>query len=400
MSKTKLLDSDSMSRDGVAAQTPPAPIVPAVPLETPPQNYLTQSQANAAAPADKSNAKCRFCLDGDDPDDLIAPCLCKGSSKWIHRKKCLDPWRAANPNSNAFTHCSTCGYKFWIEVRDQEVRQRRCCGESLRVWKYRGLVARDTTMAFMLLNLAVITLAFAISVMDSCGGGKCGGKDGPLFRAFSWICFGQVVCLGDHYKTTYYLIGLLSLFFMSGLVACFQGMMAMCCSGDNSGDAVDSCENTCVGCCCPRSYYYGPGYYGNDCCCICCNSSPHHHHHHHHGGGDCGDCGNCGGCHCNCNGNGGGGDCGEAGGILFVIAIVAVLIIIFAGILYGLVIASLVISRIAQRHYHVFQRKVLAGEYSVMDLDGVILNPDDPHMPRPTAPEYDDSVLRTYGVIV
>ena len=36
--------------------------------------------------------ECRICLQSDDQDDMIAPCLCSGSSKYVHRS-CLDRWR-------------------------------------------------------------------------------------------------------------------------------------------------------------------------------------------------------------------------------------------------------------------------------------------------------------------
>ena len=32
--------------------------------------------------------ECRVCLDTDNQDDIISPCNCKGTSKWIH-KECL-----------------------------------------------------------------------------------------------------------------------------------------------------------------------------------------------------------------------------------------------------------------------------------------------------------------------
>ncbi len=35
-----------------------------------------------------SEKECRICFDTDDQDDIISPCNCKGTSKWIH-KECL-----------------------------------------------------------------------------------------------------------------------------------------------------------------------------------------------------------------------------------------------------------------------------------------------------------------------
>ncbi|XP_052487874.1 uncharacterized protein LOC105782931 isoform X1 [Gossypium raimondii] len=43
-----------------------------------------------AGPADQ--IQCRICLEIDGRD-FIAPCKCKGTSKYVHRE-CLDHWRA------------------------------------------------------------------------------------------------------------------------------------------------------------------------------------------------------------------------------------------------------------------------------------------------------------------
>jgi hypothetical protein len=36
--------------------------------------------------------QCRICLEEDRPEDMIAPCRCKGTQKYVHRD-CLDKWR-------------------------------------------------------------------------------------------------------------------------------------------------------------------------------------------------------------------------------------------------------------------------------------------------------------------
>ena len=43
----------------------------------------------AADPEAGELAVCRICLSEDDPMTLIAPCLCAGTSRWVHRD-CLD----------------------------------------------------------------------------------------------------------------------------------------------------------------------------------------------------------------------------------------------------------------------------------------------------------------------
>ena len=119
---------------------------------------------------------------------------------------------------------------------------------------------------------------------------------------------------------------------------------------------------------------------GDDCCCccdshgICCNDP------------DCWNCwlysGDGGGCNCSgadcgncdCDCGGGGGDCGEAGAILLVLAVVLVVFFAFIGVLYGLILGSALLQRIVQRHYHVLQRRLLAKDYVVQDLRNVDLS--------------------------
>jgi len=52
---------------------------------------------------------CRFCFEEQtDNNPLIAPCLCRGSQKWIHAT-CLVCWRERwPPNTRRYTHCSVC----------------------------------------------------------------------------------------------------------------------------------------------------------------------------------------------------------------------------------------------------------------------------------------------------
>ncbi|CAL1161848.1 unnamed protein product [Cladocopium goreaui] len=58
----------------------------------------------------RQNAECRLCL-GQADDELIAPCRCAGSGRWVHRE-CLDTWRASGQNPRAFTHCCACGFRY------------------------------------------------------------------------------------------------------------------------------------------------------------------------------------------------------------------------------------------------------------------------------------------------
>ena len=54
---------------------------------------------------------CRICLEEDD--DLIAPCACKGTCKYVHRE-CLDNWRNTGERDDAYTHCSECRMEYQL----------------------------------------------------------------------------------------------------------------------------------------------------------------------------------------------------------------------------------------------------------------------------------------------
>ncbi|KAG2453659.1 hypothetical protein HYH02_001872 [Chlamydomonas schloesseri] len=56
---------------------------------------------------------CRICIEPqtnkDDP--LVSPCLCKGSTRYIHRS-CLAKWRAANVGTKAHYRCEICHFEY------------------------------------------------------------------------------------------------------------------------------------------------------------------------------------------------------------------------------------------------------------------------------------------------
>jgi RING-variant domain len=74
---------------------------------------------------DDDEKTCRICLqddnddDDDEPHDLIAPCRCKGSSKWVHRH-CLDQWRAVNRQDIAFSQCTECLFQYHLETDNDD----------------------------------------------------------------------------------------------------------------------------------------------------------------------------------------------------------------------------------------------------------------------------------------
>ncbi|XP_019196854.1 PREDICTED: E3 ubiquitin-protein ligase MARCH8-like [Ipomoea nil] len=96
--------------------------------------------------------QCRICLDIEG-DDLIAPCHCKGTQKYVHRS-CLDNWRSTKEGF-AFAHCTECKAKFILRANVPPDRWW------LRL-KFQFLVARDHALIFLVVQLIVAILGVLV----------------------------------------------------------------------------------------------------------------------------------------------------------------------------------------------------------------------------------------------
>mmetsp|Transcript_5868 Transcript_5868/g.6748 ORF Transcript_5868/g.6748 Transcript_5868/m.6748 type:complete len:274 (+) Transcript_5868:13-834(+) len=57
---------------------------------------------------------CRICFEGGDYGEnghLFRPCLCSGTSAWVHME-CLDQWRRSSTNPKSFYRCDQCQYEY------------------------------------------------------------------------------------------------------------------------------------------------------------------------------------------------------------------------------------------------------------------------------------------------
>ena len=61
-------------------------------------------------------AECRICFEAysTHEDPLMSPCLCNGTSKWVH-KSCIQHWRYVNRNTTAFIQCRECGHPYNVK---------------------------------------------------------------------------------------------------------------------------------------------------------------------------------------------------------------------------------------------------------------------------------------------
>lgn len=315
---------------------------------------------------DGAEAECRLCFESGG--DLIAPCNCRGTSKWVHRE-CLNRWRSMNHNPRAFTHCSECQFEFHLEqvTRTQPEMQRR----------FQLRVARDSGLVFLAIQSVIFLTALFLRICDPnevlveiIGLRQLPGQDEShgLWNAL------------EHHKTTYYIAGLLLCLFLLGVTAaCVACYDYLGCSGGNRGQGTTLVD-----------YYFRPdpyrgqrrhGLYRNlnrshsggggvrrhrpegDCCCccrdatdaccqVCCRSE---------GACCCGICEDCGGAGGAVEGGGGGGGCscpqcgaveGEGAGMVM---LVLFFICVFIGIIVAVVSLTVVIQRIIQRHYRLLQ---------------------------------------------
>ncbi|XP_009620560.1 uncharacterized protein [Nicotiana tomentosiformis] len=97
-------------------------------------------------------SQCRICLDSEG-EDLIAPCHCKGTQKYVHRS-CLDNWRSTKEGF-AFAHCTECRAKFILRASVPPDRWW------LRL-KFQFLVARDHAFIFLIVQLIVAFLGVLV----------------------------------------------------------------------------------------------------------------------------------------------------------------------------------------------------------------------------------------------
>ena len=170
---------------------------------------------------------CRYCLCNDSDEDLVAPCRCKGSAKYVH-KKCLQEWfnkrnnRVVIPGAfNQFNFlCEIChtNYKFkqtkvelttqlWCEITtyiscittvlllsyigtgwlmQQSTRTVQLFTERGTHWEnvfYNGFIMVHIVLAIFYITVAIFTAIFGsgggTDTFVCCWiGGDCGGDCG------------------------------------------------------------------------------------------------------------------------------------------------------------------------------------------------------------------------------
>merc|ERR1719285_293967 len=199
---------------------------------------------------------CRFCLEeSNDRDEMIVPCVCAGSQKYVH-KTCLENWRASGHGNQSLTHCPTCGtaYRMVEEVTysNHDEEKPLVCGCIPGEWfssrsAIAILVTQDFLAIFVVSQAWLISLALVLRLCDS-DGVLVDLWPGPDHKHEGFMYAIQ------HHKAPYYLCACFITFIVVGILYLWiepnwiSNCLRNCCIG--CGDACNSCcaGIDCSGC--------------------------------------------------------------------------------------------------------------------------------------------------------
>lgn len=315
-----------------------------------------QQQVPVSSTNNLVEKQCRCCLEIDHPEDMIVPCLCSGSIKYVHRR-CLNHWRTISPNPLSLTRCDICHAKYTFRTK----AQRPSCIPWLKF------------IICITFDIGIILVAWQVLVL--------------LLTLISWAStLGQALMTAWNI-TSYnvfgvnYLIGLVLFFFIVGCISIIYGFVVLCCGslckkkGDNgAGDGTQAQYeyNTypyyrrdsywdwfflwyfwsfwnpypspfgCYNCYFPIYCWnvdFGPGI----------------------GGPASMNCLNCNFGDCKCD--------GDAGYVLLIIIVVIVLLIAFLGFLVGCVVFTKIVLDIVRRRIRIVKRKQEIDLSEVLNLE-------------------------------
>lgn len=103
-------------------------------------SYTSDNQLDDNSTIQSFGMRCRYCLSNETPTDdkLIAPCLCSGSSKYVH-KTCLEKWLTLRNLSE----CEVCRTRYITEWID-----RPMCSFDFPAMERRDIVLLLLTISF------------------------------------------------------------------------------------------------------------------------------------------------------------------------------------------------------------------------------------------------------------
>ncbi len=97
----------------------------------------------------EDNKICRICLDGENEDEMITPCHCDGTMRYVH-KKCLNNWLEINKDTEKYHRCSECK-TYYKRTNENDNRP-----EAMKILAFNNIknVAISTSFLFLFMFLA------------------------------------------------------------------------------------------------------------------------------------------------------------------------------------------------------------------------------------------------------
>ena len=140
-----------------------------------------------------SDQKCRICFEGGQQGELISPCSCRGTQKFVHRS-CLTQWQQTTlvqPNPRRAFECSVC--KCLFSIKPSETIWKRVFRWLLPRWARQTFA---TSVAFVIIFLSrqfppalQCLVAFAAIYCSSRFSSRFGMADGDPVPAVVPGCF-------------------------------------------------------------------------------------------------------------------------------------------------------------------------------------------------------------------
>jgi uncharacterized membrane protein YidH (DUF202 family) len=279
--------------------------------------------------SNNDHKQCRICMCTEDVNDLIAPCYCAGSMKYVHRS-CIDEFRATNPHGRAFTHCPQCQFEYKVVVQDEEVETNK------RLWRFRKFVARDTLLVFICIQAIIIGLGLLVRWHDL----HAVYKVRDLFPDV----------ISSHDKTSYYIWGALLFFALLGIF----GVFYWCFHTKGCTDERELTQPNDVDpyVCCIPDPCSGP------CYCYCPDTHVHH-------------------------GSGGSGNSGyDCMALIFGMVIILFVVLVLIGIVTALFLGTLAFQRIMQKHMKKLWLREETKKFVLVDFQYAAIPPP-PTVPPP-----------------
>jgi hypothetical protein len=138
-----------------------------------------------------STKECRICFEGGDQEDIISPCNCNGTSKYVHRA-CLDQWRSQDPTHDNFSRCNQCRFTYEMENPGATVT------EADRKKKYKKAMKSSLYTFIISAICAIIVITVLIKALDYNGDvKKILGRNGHILLAIIITTIGSALFLGN-----------------------------------------------------------------------------------------------------------------------------------------------------------------------------------------------------------